>query len=72
MAQLRKDLLRTFRKLLAGQGYGAGIRPASIFDFSGVERSMGSVGDCYDNAMAESFFATLEPKSWWVLGGVGS
>jgi putative transposase len=26
----------------------------------GVERSMGSVGDCYDNAMAESFFATLE------------
>jgi len=21
---------------------------------------MGSVGDCYDNAMAESFFATLE------------
>jgi putative transposase len=27
---------------------------------AGVERSMGSVGDCYDNAMAESFFATLE------------
>lgn len=26
----------------------------------GVERSMGSVGDAYDNAMAESFFATLE------------
>lgn len=26
----------------------------------GVTRSMGSVGDCYDNAMAESFFATLE------------
>jgi putative transposase len=25
-----------------------------------VLRSMGSVGDCYDNAMAESFFATLE------------
>jgi putative transposase len=21
---------------------------------------MGTVGDCYDNAMAESFFATLE------------
>ena len=36
------------------------------FDFAkacrtaGVERSMGSVGDCFDNAMAESFFATLE------------
>jgi putative transposase len=27
---------------------------------AGVARSMGSVGDCYDNAMAESFFATLE------------
>ncbi len=27
---------------------------------AGVDRSMGSVGDCYDNAMAESFFATLE------------
>jgi len=26
----------------------------------GVRISMGSVGDCYDNAMAESFFATLE------------
>jgi putative transposase len=26
----------------------------------GVQQSMGSVGDCYDNAMAESFFATLE------------
>jgi len=27
---------------------------------AGVHPSMGSVGDCYDNAMAESFFATLE------------
>ena len=26
---------------------------------SGVALSMGSVGDCFDNAMAESFFATL-------------
>lgn len=26
----------------------------------GVGPSMGSVGDCYDNKMAESFFATLE------------
>lgn len=26
----------------------------------GVERSMGSVGDCFDNAIAESFFATFE------------
>lgn len=27
---------------------------------AGVRPSTGSVGDCYDNAMAESFFATLE------------
>ncbi len=26
----------------------------------GIRVSMGSVGDCYDNALAESFFATLE------------
>jgi len=25
-----------------------------------ITPSMGSVGDCYDNALAESFFATLE------------
>jgi len=25
-----------------------------------VRPSMGSVGDCYDNALCESFFATLE------------
>ena len=28
----------------------------------GVRISMGSVGNCYDNAMAESFFATLESE----------
>lgn len=27
---------------------------------AGIERSMGSVGDCFDNAAAESFFATFE------------
>jgi putative transposase len=27
---------------------------------AGVRPSMGSAGDCYDNAMCESFFATLE------------
>ncbi len=29
---------------------------------AGIAASMGSVGDCYDNAMAESFFATLETE----------
>ena len=29
-------------------------------DELGVRPSMGSVGDCYDNALAESFFASLE------------
>ena len=27
---------------------------------AGIRRSMGAVGDCFDNALAESFFATLE------------
>ncbi len=27
---------------------------------AGIDLSMGSVGDCYDNSMAESWFATLE------------
>jgi putative transposase len=29
---------------------------------AGVARSMGSKGDCYDNAVAESFFATLKKE----------
>ena len=29
---------------------------------AGVRRSMGSVGDAYDHAMAESFFSTLEAE----------
>ena len=27
---------------------------------AGIQRSMGAVGNCYDNAMAESLFATVE------------
>ena len=33
-----------------------------------IEVSMGSVGDCYDNAMAESFFATLEVELLALVG----
>ena len=29
---------------------------------AGVQPSMGSVGDAYDNALCESFFATLESE----------
>jgi putative transposase len=29
---------------------------------AGIAGSMGTVGDCYDNAMAESFFATLQTE----------
>ena len=31
----------------------------------GIDLSMGSVGDCYDNAMAESFFASLETELFY-------
>ncbi len=34
--------------------------PSAAAAASGVRPSMGSVGDAYDNAMAESFFSTLE------------
>lgn len=36
------------------------MRSASGCQEAGIMPSMGSVGDAYDNAMAESFFATLE------------
>ena len=29
---------------------------------AGIARSMGSVGDCYDNAVAETFFATIKKE----------
>ena len=35
---------------------------------AGVRPSMGSVGDCYDNAMSESFFATLECELITAIG----
>ena len=38
------------------------IDVSEIADRAGIIRSMGSVGDCYDNALAESLFATLETE----------
>ena len=35
---------------------------------AGVRPSMGSVGDCFDNAMCESFFATLECEAFAACG----
>ncbi len=43
-----------YTSLLFGEHCQAHVQAA------GIRCSMGSVGDCYDNAMAESFFATLE------------
>ena len=31
-----------------------------VCETHGIEQSMGSIGDCYDNAQAESWFATLK------------
>ena len=36
----------------------AGVRPS--MGSAGVRPSMGAAGDCYDNALCKSFFATLE------------
>ncbi len=42
-----------------GSQYTA-LRTGARCEAAGIVMSMGSVGDCYDNAMAESFFASLE------------
>jgi transposase InsO family protein len=41
----------------------------ALCDAHGVQQSMGKTGVCWDNAMAESFFATyklelIEPATW--------
>ena len=35
----------------------------SMCEAHGIEQSMSSVGDCYDNAQAESWFATLKREN---------
>ena len=35
---------------------------SAVYQRAQVQVSMGSVGDCYDKAMAESFFTTLETE----------
>jgi transposase InsO family protein len=51
-----------------GAQYGAGIYQ-DLARSAGVRQSMGRVADCFDNALAESFFATLKcellyTRSW--------
>ena len=51
-----------------GAQYGAGIYQ-NLARSAGVRQSMGRVADCFDNALAESFFATLKcellyERSW--------
>ena len=51
---------------MGGSNSGAHFSQYSALAFGqrcrqpGVRPSMGSVGDCFDNALCESFFATLE------------
>jgi len=70
----RPDLSdRRFRMLIATSRIGLLRRPLESAQYTsvafgkrcgeaGVRPSMGSVGDAYDNAMAESFFSTLEAE----------
>ena len=53
-ARPRAPSLTPIRAAYTSLTYGRRIREA------GLVQSMGSRGDCFDNAMAESFFATLE------------
>ncbi len=48
------------RPLEPGQYVSLGFGQAAAQ--AGIARSMGSRGDCYDNAVAESFFATLKKE----------
>jgi putative transposase len=70
---LRTELVLQALDMALGQRHAAGVIHHSdqgsqytSFAFgkrckeAGIKPSMGSVGDCFDNAMCESFFATLE------------
>jgi len=54
--RLRKTVLQRLLEPKQFTSIGFGRRCVEL----GVRPSMGSIGDCFDNAMAESFFSTLE------------
>ena len=47
-----------------GTQYASG-QIAAFADENGITRSMGYTGVCWDNAMAESFFATLKTEFYY-------
>ena len=54
---------RAPRKVVFHSDHGTqytALAVAARCDQADILRSMGTVGDCYDNALAESFFATVE------------
>ena len=55
-SQLLPEVLRRPLESTQYTSIAFGLRCKEV----GVRPSMGSVGDCYDNAMCESFFASLE------------
>ena len=59
MAAQQRDPEETVHHSDQGSQYTA-IAFGQRCEEAGVRPSMGSVGDCYDNALCESFFATLE------------
>ena len=59
MASEQRDPEKTIHHSDQGSQYTA-VAFGQRCEDAGVRPSMGSVGDCYDNAMCESFLATLE------------
>src|SRR5450755_4425971 len=59
LRQLRTYYSNLLRRLLEPKQYTS-VAFGERCKKMGVRPSMGTVGDAYDNAMAESFFATLE------------
>jgi putative transposase len=59
MASDQRDPEGTVHRSDQGSQYTA-VAFGQRCEDAGVRPSMGSAGDCYDNALCESFFATLE------------